>query len=158
MRLLPFLPALLYGITPSLAEEVKESEICAESISAALLTLSFSGNQSVCTNRLQTYSIYAAIKQYCAEPEIGPGLEQINKNCEGIFSRRPYEEVEPDLTDAYIRSLRVVSFQEIPPTEVLDTAVLISRAYFDAAYQTVVSSVSFLPPFFLAPTRGNSII
>jgi hypothetical protein len=150
MHLLPFLLVLLYGAAPSHAREVKESEICVEAISEALATLSFYGNLSICTNRLRTYSIYATIKLYCTEREIEPGLEYINKNCQGALSRLPYEDVEPELTNAFLRSLRVVDFQEVPSTEVLDTAVLISGSYFKAAYRTIVSGVSSSSiPFFL---------
>lgn len=142
MRCFSFLLAFLYGILPASAKDVEDSQVCAESIGSAISLLSFSSNHSTpdaCTNRLRTFSIYAAVKLYCLEPEIKPGLERINKNCE---NRSSYAEIEPDLTDSYLRGLRVVDFQEVPVDEELEAVVLISRTYFDTYYRTIVRDIS----------------
>lgn len=138
MRCFPFLLALLYGTSSASANEVGKSQLCAESVSSAIALLSFSSNHSTpdpCTNRLRTYSIYAAVKLYCLELEIEPGLDRVNKNCE---NRPRYSEIEPNLTDSYVRDLRVVDFREVPEDKELDTVVLISKTYFDTYYRTIV--------------------
>lgn len=151
MRYLPFLLAFLYGTLPAVAYEVTESEACVEAINSAVTLLSFSSSDSTpdhCTNLLRTYSIYAAVKLYCLEWEIEPGLKHINENCE---NRPPYEEIEPDLTDSYLQTLRVVEFGEVPADEELETVVLISRTYFDTYYRTIVRDISLytlLLPFY----------
>jgi hypothetical protein len=152
MRCLSFLLVFAHSITPGLAEEVKESQVCAESITSALALLSFSSSDTTpnaCTNLFRTYSIYAAIKLYCPEPEIKPGIEQINKHCTGEQSRLPYAEIEPDLTDSYLRLLRVVDFQEVPADEELEEPVLISKTYFDTYYKTIVRHMFCSSPFYL---------
>ncbi|KAK2754252.1 hypothetical protein FQN54_007131 [Arachnomyces sp. PD_36] len=140
MRWFPLLLGFLYGNPLALAEEVRESQVCAESINLAISLLSFSGSDAttdVCANRLRTYSLYAAIKSYCAVSDIRPGLDRINKDCREEQPRLPYAEIEPHLTETYLRSLRVVDLGEVSADEELETPVLISTTYFQTYYRTI---------------------
>lgn len=136
--------ALTCGILAS-SDETTDQELCVQSIFEAYSRLSFNGSHSQpylvnsCKNPLRTRSIYAAAKVYCSPSEIEAGLAHINEDCQGDLARTPYSEIEPELTDEYIRGLRVVEYREVPKAEELDSPVLISRAYFEAAVRTNVS-------------------
>ncbi|KAJ9366216.1 hypothetical protein DTO282E5_9105 [Paecilomyces variotii] len=133
--------ALTCGILVS-ADEATNQERCVESIFEAYSRLSFNGSHSQpwlvnsCKNALRTRSIYAAAKVYCSPSEIQAGIAHINEPCQGDLARTPYSEIEPELTDEYIRGLRVVEYQEVSKAVELDSPVLISRAYFEAAFRT----------------------
>lgn len=140
--------ALTCGILVS-ADEATNQERCVESIFEAYSRLSFNGSHSQpwlvnsCKNALRTRSIYAAAKVYCSPSEIQAGIAHINEPCQGDLARTPYSEIEPELTDEYIRGLRVVEYKEVSKAVELDSPVLISRAYFEAAFRTNVSTVIF---------------
>ncbi|KAL1966474.1 hypothetical protein VTN77DRAFT_4396 [Rasamsonia byssochlamydoides] len=143
MRLSALLSVVLtLGVSFTRADEVSDEERCVEAIFEAYTHLSFTGSHSQpflvdsCLNPLRTWSIYASVKVFCVPDEIQPGLRHINEPCQGEMSRTPYADIAPALTEDYIRSLRVVDYAEVPKDVELDTPVLISRAYYEAAFRT----------------------
>ncbi|OAT14257.1 FRE family ferric-chelate reductase [Blastomyces gilchristii SLH14081] len=137
--LTPLLIFLASGF--SLASEI-ESTRCILSIAEAVSRLSFTGSLSTprqidtCTNRLRTYSIYAAATLYCSSTEIRDGLKVLDYDCEkdGLY-RIPYETVRPELTERYLRGLRVVEYGEVSSVE-LDEVVVVSYDWYERVVRT----------------------
>lgn len=128
------------------AVDVSESARCMVSIAEALSRLRFTGPPNstyltdVCTNKVYTYSLYAAGKCYCSMSEILDGLHVLDRDCEkGGLKRIPYGDIEPDLSDEFIANLRVVEFGEVNKGTPLLEPVLISHDYFGRAFRTNVS-------------------
>jgi hypothetical protein len=159
--------ALTFGVPFTTADEVSNEERCVEAIFEAYTHLSFTGSHSQpflvnsCLNPLRTWSIYASVKVRCGPLEIDPGLRHINESCrKGGLSRTPYADIAPSLTEEYIRSLRVVDYEEVPKAVELDAPVLISRAYYDAAFRTNVSQrgIAFLRKIEWSDDRVGSLV
>ncbi|PGH17682.1 hypothetical protein AJ79_01044 [Helicocarpus griseus UAMH5409] len=114
-----------------------ESTRCILSISEAVSHLSFTGSLSTprqvdaCTNKLRTYSLYAAATLYCSSAEIAEGLQILDSDChkQGL-QRIPYDVVRPELTWDYLRELRVVEYGEVPKKVELDEVVVVSRDWY----------------------------
>jgi hypothetical protein len=141
--------------TSGATAESPQSERCIVSISEALSYLRFRGTHNTsflvdaCTNRLRTYSEYAAAKVYCTETEIRHGLLLLDRDCSKAgLERQPYESVAPILTDGYIRSLRVLEFREVSKGVELTEPILISRNYFWRAYRTNARFIQSSHPSF----------
>nr|KMM71584.1 metalloreductase [Coccidioides posadasii RMSCC 3488] len=141
MRFLSVSIVLSAGV--SLAADIPESARCVISVAEALSHIRFAGSLNstytgyICTNRLHTYSLYAAIKLYCSLSNIEPGLHVLDGDCEKEgFKRIPYKDVEPQLSDEYLASLRVVEFGEVAKRIRLPEPVLISGNYFWRAFRT----------------------
>ncbi|EER42876.1 FRE family ferric-chelate reductase [Histoplasma capsulatum var. duboisii H88] len=132
------LTPLLILLVPSfsLASDI-ESTRCILSIAEAVSRLSFTGSLSTpqksdaCTNKLRTYSIYAAATLYCSSTEIEDGLEALDDDCrkDGL-QRIPYDTVQPELTERYLSSLRVVEYGEVSRGVELDEVVVVSRDWY----------------------------
>ncbi|KAG5299756.1 ferric-chelate reductase [Histoplasma capsulatum G186AR] len=132
------LTPLLILLVPSflLASDI-ESTRCILSIAEAVSRLSFTGSLSTpqksdaCTNKLRTYSIYAAATLYCSSTEIEDGLEVLDDDCrkDGL-QRIPYDTVQPELTERYLSSLRVVEYGEVSRSVELDEVVVVSRDWY----------------------------
>lgn len=145
------LTPLLILLVPSflLASDI-ESTRCILSIAEAVSRLSFTGSLSTpqksdaCTNKLRTYSIYAAATLYCSSTEIEDGLEVLDDDCrkDGL-QRIPYDTVQPELTERYLSSLRVVEYGEVSRSVELDEVVVVSRDWYWRVVRTNVSRSSF---------------
>ncbi|PGH33087.1 hypothetical protein GX50_04069 [[Emmonsia] crescens] len=138
MYLRRLLTSFLVLLAPSfsLASDI-ESTRCILSISEAISLLPFTGSLSTpreidaCTNKLRTYSIYAAATLYCSSTEIRDGLQILDDDCEKDgLQRIPYDAVQPELTERYLRGLRVVEYGEISRGVELDEVVLVSRDWY----------------------------
>ncbi|KLJ05523.1 hypothetical protein EMPG_10998 [Blastomyces silverae] len=139
-----FLIPLLILLAPgfSLASGIEPSR-CILSIAEAVSRLSFTGSLSTprqidtCTNKLRTYSIYAAATLYCSSTEIRDGLKVLDDDCgkDGLF-RIPYETVQPELTERYLRGLRVVEYGEVSRGVELDEVVVVSYDWYERVVRT----------------------
>ncbi|OJD09706.1 hypothetical protein AJ78_08970 [Emergomyces pasteurianus Ep9510] len=129
----------------SLASDT-ESTRCILSITEALSRLSFTGSLSTprkidtCTNKLRTYSIYAAGTLYCSSTEIRDGLQILDDECEEDgLQRIPYDAVRPELTERYLSGLRVVEYGEVSGGVELDEVVVVSQDWYRRVLRTNVS-------------------
>lgn len=129
------------------ASFIPKNERCVTAVYTALNYISFTGEptaglwQSRCQNRLKVTSIYAAADIYCEDDERLSGFAQLNRLCREkanieLLSRQTVAE---NLTDERIRHMKVVEFHEIPRSELLDYLVMVSPAYYDRTFRTIVS-------------------
>ena len=90
---------------------------------------------------LYIVSMYAAAKLYCTPEEIQAGYDYYNPTCleYGGVEFTPYAKVEPNLTNDYIASLPVASYDDYKNVTIFNTPVLISRSYWEIARDTTVS-------------------
>lgn len=95
---------------------------------------------TMCNGTLSTTSLWAAAKVYCSDLEIAAGEKLVGGWCieYGETSLRPYSEVEPLLTDAFISSLPIVEYEDIATAQTWNTSILLSRNLFIAGYKTSV--------------------
>lgn len=151
-------PVVLLFVSAGLtaAADISESARCIISIAEALSRLRFIGPSNstfiidACTNKLRTYSLYAAAKLYCSLSEIEDGSRVLDGECEKEgLERTPYNDIEPELSEEFIAGLRVVEFGEVNKEIRLSEPVLISHDYFWRAFRTNVSCLSG----FAAPPR-----
>ncbi|OAX80171.1 hypothetical protein ACJ72_05505 [Emergomyces africanus] len=138
-----FIPLLIL-LTSSfaLASDI-ESTRCILSITEALSRLSFTGSLSTpreidtCTNKLRTYSIYAAATLYCSSTEIRDGLQVLDDDCEKDgLQRISYDAVRPELTEGYLSRLRVIEYGEVSRGVELDEVVVVSQDWYQRVLRT----------------------
>ncbi|KIW82734.1 hypothetical protein Z517_01977 [Fonsecaea pedrosoi CBS 271.37] len=96
---------------------------------------------NLCTNKVYTISMYAAAKLYCSIREIQAGYDYFNQECqeygEGL-TLVPYSDIEPLLTDEYMKSLTVADYNDYEKGTVFNGPVLITRSYWKTARDTWV--------------------
>lgn len=139
---------LCFLIKPSQSVgELSPATGCLDGIVTALGKFTFSpyhpSRASFCTNNLSMYSMWTAAKVYCTPAEIEAGYMEYGREC--LLYRAhlvPYSEVEPKLTNTYIRSLPVVNFEDTKAFKVWNDSILISPSLYKAAKRTVVSDHS----------------
>ncbi|KAH0842692.1 hypothetical protein FOPE_07590 [Fonsecaea pedrosoi] len=94
---------------------------------------------NLCTNKVYTISMYAAAKLYCSIREIQAGYDYFNQECqeygEGL-TLVPYSDIEPLLTDEYMKSLTVADYNDYEKGTVFNEPVLITRSYWKTARDT----------------------
>lgn len=119
---------------------------CVNSIFSVYGSFTFAGvgslsyYEAVCRNPLEVVSIYAASKVYCQSSDIQPGINYLSSLCEqnGGFKLLPWPNFSANLTQSSIDHMRVVDYGQVPPNEILNTSVLISKSFFDIGYETEV--------------------
>lgn len=122
---------------------------CIDGIETAVSYLTFNGSAelsyyvNMCSNDLVVISLWAAAKVYCTPQEILAGYDEYNPICQeyGSVALTPYAEVEPKLTDDYLKSLPVAEFSDVQDFTLFDTPVMISSDLYKAARDTSVSSL-----------------
>lgn len=140
-----FMTALLVQ-TVYTASILPKNERCVTAVYTALNYLSFEGEpttglwQTRCQNCLKVTSIYAAAEIYCEEEERIAGVAQLDNLCRSSANVElsPRQTVAENLTEEKIKQMDIVEFQEIPRTDVLGSPVLISPAYYDRVFRTIV--------------------
>jgi hypothetical protein len=141
--------ALLALFSTSLADPaLKKDQYCFDAVYEAMSDLVFVGNtaddywNSTCTNPLKLTSMYASGITYCTEHEIASGAKLLDYYCQeyGMVDLTPISEFSQNLTAEYIKTMRVVDYEEIPSTDNISYPILMSKSYFDASFRTVVSS------------------
>jgi hypothetical protein len=134
------------------ASIIPKNERCVTAVYTALNSLSFVGEPTVglwpirCQNQLKVTSIYAGAEVYCDEDERAAGFAQLNALCQesANFGFLPRQNVAENLTEDNIKQMRRVEFGEVARHEDLDYPVLVSWAYFDRTFRTIVSSLKSL--------------
>lgn len=119
---------------------------CINGIQTALGSFVFAGSElldyytNMCTHELTVTSMWAAAKVYCTPKEIAAGSEVQAGYCTeyGMVELTPYSEVLPILTDDYIASLQVVTYDDIDPLAVWNDTVLLSEDLYKLGYRTTV--------------------
>lgn len=147
LPLLALLFVLHLGV--SLASTTPKNQLCLSGIQASLDTVAFATDSvdeftNHCLNRLRVTSLFAAAKLYCTDNEILAGYAFYNEeNCKGRpgMTLMPYREISSNLTEPYIRRLKVVNYQDVASTTIFEGPVLISKRFFVQGYTTIVSSV-----------------
>ncbi|RMD42101.1 hypothetical protein DV735_g3031, partial [Chaetothyriales sp. CBS 134920] len=117
---------------------------CMYSVTSALGYLTFSSAisqgyyESACTNRDVVISTWAGSKLYCTPEDIKQGEELLGGYCSkyGEVTLIPYSEIEPMLTDSFISSLPVVSYEDIEKGTLLEGPVLVSKEFHTTAMMT----------------------
>jgi hypothetical protein len=141
--------ALLALFSPSLADSaLRKDQYCLDAVYEALSELAFVGNtpddywNSTCTNPIRLTSMYASAMTYCTEHEITSGAKLLAAYCEeyGLVELTPISQFVKILTPEYIKTIRVVDYEEIPATENISSPILMSQSYYDASFRTTVSS------------------
>jgi hypothetical protein len=96
---------------------------------------------NLCTNKVYTISMYAAAKLYCSIREIQAGYDYFNQECQeyGGLTLVPYSQIEPLLTDEYMKSLTVADYNDYKKGTVFNKPVLIARSYWKTARDTWVT-------------------
>lgn len=99
--------------------------------------------QTRCQNRLKVTSIYAAAEVYCDEDERKAGFAQLDKSCRSSANVEllPRKTVVENLTEEKIKQMEIVEYLAIPRSEVLGSPVLISSAYYDRVFRTIVRDI-----------------
>lgn len=141
--------ALLFVLHPglSLASTTPKNQLCLSGIQASLDTVAFttdSADTNQCLGRLRITSLFAAAKLYCTDDEILAGHAFYNEeNCKGLpgVTLMPYPDIASNLTESYIRRLKVINYQDVAGTTILEDPVLISEHFFIQGYTTIVSSI-----------------
>jgi hypothetical protein len=125
---------------------VSFSTECLDGIVTAVTHFTFAGAdpdyyKTLCTYDLSVYSMWTAAKLYCKPAEIAAWSAEYQGYCERYRNIRlvPYIEVEPELTDAYIKSLPVVKFEDIDMTKLWNSSILISKSLHEIGQRTIVS-------------------
>jgi hypothetical protein len=120
---------------------------CFQGVETAVNYLTFNVTDStdyygnLCTNKIYTISMYAAAKRYCSIREIQAGYDYFNQECQeygGGLTLVPYSQIEPLLTDAYMKSLTVADYSDYKKGTVFNQPVLIARSYWKTARDTWV--------------------
>jgi hypothetical protein len=127
-------------------EDLPANERCVTAVYSAYNYLFFAGSPAKgmwdtrCQNPFKVASIYAASEVYCQDQERATGLAQLSAYCEQFGHREllPREAVAENLTEDAVRNMRTVGYLEVPRTEILDTPVLLSAAYFSRMFNTIV--------------------
>jgi ferric-chelate reductase len=144
-----FTTALL-AQTVHTASILPKNERCVTATYTALNYLSFAGEtttgfwQTRCQNRLKVTSIYAAAEVYCDEDERIAGFAQLDELCRSSANIEllPRQTVAENLTKEKIKQMEIVDFLGTPRDEVLDSPVLISSAYYDRVFRTIVRDIA----------------
>lgn len=135
---------LALGLFLSLAQG---QQACMQGIRQALSPWYFSGGlvfdyyQNLCANELRVTSIYASAKVHCTEEEIQVGAMVLGDNCLlwGGVDAIPYSEIEPTLTDEFIASLPILTYEDRDVELVLTEPHLIDEEYYRIALRASVS-------------------
>jgi hypothetical protein len=135
----------------SLASALRKDQYCFDAVYEALADLSFVGNtadeywNSTCQNPLKVTSMYASAKTYCTPHEIEAGVAVLAKYCfeYGTLELAPMSQFADNLTDDFIKGMRMINYQEIPETDNITELVVMSPTYFGGSLRTVVSN--YLP-------------
>lgn len=95
---------------------------------------------NLCTTELYTISMYAAAKLYCRPREIQAGYDYFSPLCQeyGGVTLVPYSQIEPLLTDEYMKSLTIAGYNDYEEGTVFNKPVLITRSYWKIARDTTV--------------------
>ncbi|OQE76354.1 hypothetical protein PENNAL_c0067G01778 [Penicillium nalgiovense] len=143
-----------------------EDERCVTAVCSAYNYISFVGLPtkgkdiwvSQCRNPLKVASIYAASEIYCNERERGIGLTQLAGQCQefGNLELLSREALAENLTDDAIRNMKTVDYQELSRGEPADTPVLLSAAYFDLMFNTIVRP--FRPSWDLVALKLTNVL
>lgn len=149
MRLLNFLTVVALP-TMSIASALKKDQYCFDAVYEAMGDLTFVGNtaeeywNSTCQNPLKVTSMYASAKTYCTPHEIDAGASVLAHYCMeyGTLELAPMSQFAENLTDEFIKGMRVIDHDEIPETDNITEFVLLSPSYFGGSLRTVVSSPS----------------
>lgn len=131
------------------ASILPKNERCVTAAYTALNYLSFEGEsrtgfwQTRCQNRLKVTSIYAAAEIYCNEDEKIAGFAQLDELCRtsANIELLPRQTVAENLTEEKIKQMKIVDFYAVPRDEVLNSPVLISSAYYDRVFRTIVRNI-----------------
>ncbi|OKL56851.1 hypothetical protein UA08_07987 [Talaromyces atroroseus] len=128
------------------ANIIPKNERCVTAVYTALNYVSFIGEPKAglwlarCQNSLKVTSIYAGAEIYCDEKERAAGFAQLNTLCQesanvGLI---PRQNVAENLTKESIEQMRRVEFGEVPRNGQLDYPVLLSTAYYNRTFRTIV--------------------
>lgn len=137
---------LLFSPSQGVLNGIDLETECLDGIVAAVTDFTFAGASSdyyvtLCTYNLSLYSMWAAAKIYCTPSEIEAGSIEYDGYCMeyGEVELVQYSEVEPALTDAYIKTLQIVDFNDTIEAKIWDNSFLISESLYEASKRTVVS-------------------
>lgn len=119
---------------------------CLNGVQTALSQLTFEDGDpedyygSMCTHGLFLNSFWASAKVFCTQKQIDAGAELWGGYCieYGMVELVPYSEVLPLLTDEYLSSLPVIAYDDIDPTKLWNTSVLLSESLYLSGYRTTV--------------------
>jgi hypothetical protein len=133
-----FLSPVIGGLDPDVQ--------CINGIQTALNQLTFEDLDpedyygSRCTLGLFLTSFWACAKVFCTEKQIDAGAKLWGGYCTeyGMVELVPFSEVLPLLTDEYLAALPVVSYEDIDPTEVWNTSVMLSESLYHTGARTTV--------------------
>ncbi|GKZ24124.1 hypothetical protein AbraIFM66951_008937 [Aspergillus brasiliensis] len=121
------------------------NEGCVTAVYTALGYLSFSGDpaqgpwEARCQNRLKVTSTYASADVYCTEEEQIVGFAQLQGYCleYAKVDLIPREELAENLTHDALSRMPVVEYAQIPKSQRIPTAVLISPTFYRRTFDTI---------------------
>lgn len=97
--------------------------------------------ENMCQYNLTVISLWATGKTYCTPKEIEVGGKFFGEQCleYGGVELVPYSEILPLLTDEYIASLPLLGLEDIDPTEIWTTPILLTKHLWSLAVRSSVS-------------------
>ncbi|KAF7158180.1 hypothetical protein CNMCM5623_002846 [Aspergillus felis] len=129
--------SLLLTVSVAGALDLGSPISCVSAIEKAISGFRFRNEVSACTGNLSVHSLWASAKKYCSLEEIKAGSGYLLGNCNG-GELVPYSQIEPQLTEKYMKSLPEVDFENLKERELWHTAVLLSPELYMIALQSEV--------------------
>lgn len=138
--LLVLLGALLsYGV-------VGAETLCIDGITTAVTLFTFADASSyyvnLCAGSLTSLSVWAAAKAYCTPLEIEAGTRSLSVTClqYGGMELTSYADTVGNLTDEFMKNLKVVEYEDIAEANLWNETILISESLLQSSERTVVCS------------------
>ncbi|KFZ12368.1 hypothetical protein V502_07118 [Pseudogymnoascus sp. VKM F-4520 (FW-2644)] len=130
-----------YGVA---GEDLSPSgTLCVDGILTAVTLLTFADALSyyvdICAGTLTSLSVWAAAKKYCTPRGIEAGSRSLSNNClqYGGMELTSYADTEGNLTDEYMKNLKVVEYEDIAEAKVWNETILISEPLLETSKRTI---------------------
>ncbi|KAH8897703.1 hypothetical protein GQ53DRAFT_712143 [Thozetella sp. PMI_491] len=143
--LTPFFVFLFFHLKLVASDSLDQDQYCVSSVYGAYDSILFEGIGyddywvGSCQNQLKVTSIYAASLTYCSLDEFNAGVPMLAGYCTeyGEVELLPMIAVAANLTPEGIKSMKVVTQDDLASGDNMTEPVIISRDYFDLSYNTV---------------------
>lgn len=140
--------ALWLQLLVSVTSATPPNEQCVTAVYTAYGYIGFAGFPAKgfwntrCQNALEVTSIYAACEVYCSPAERTAGLVGLAAYCREYagVDLIPREQLAENLTEDAIHRMRIVEYRELPKKGAVDDPVLISEAFYQVTFRTLVSA------------------
>ena len=123
-----------------------DDTLCVNAITTAVTPFKFADASSyyvdVCAGSMTSLSVWAAAKTYCTPLEAEAGIRSLNVTClqHGGMELTSYDDTQGNFTDEFMKSLKVVEYEDIAEAKLWNETILISKPLFETSERTVVCS------------------